>query len=191
MRKIILASTSPHRKELLEKAGLVFEVVPSTYEEDMTLNLTPGELAKFLSKGKAETVAKDFDDAIIISADTFASLDNEIIGKPKTIEIAHKMLRTLSGRTHTVFTGFTIMDTKNNKIVSKIVKTRVSFKNLSDEMINDYIKDGNTLKYAGSYTLYDIMDKFIEKIEGDHSNIIGLPVEAVMKTLKEFHIIPK
>ena len=84
MRKIILASTSPHRKELLEKAGLVFEIVPSDYEEDMTLDLAPGELAKFLSRGKAENVAKNFNDAVIISADTFASLDNEVIATSST-----------------------------------------------------------------------------------------------------------
>ena len=168
MRKIILASTSPKRKEMLEEAGLVFEVVPSNYEEDMTLNLIPSELAKFLSKGKAENVAKDFEDAIIISADTFVYFENNILGKPHTVEKAYKMLRTLSGKTHSVFTGFTIIDTRENKIISKAVETKVSFKELSDEMINDYIRNGNPLRYAGSYTLNDIADKFIEKIEGDH-----------------------
>jgi septum formation protein len=188
MRKIILASTSLSRKKVLEGSGLIFEVVPSDYEEDMTLNLEPGELAKFLSRGKAENVAKNFDNAIIISADTFALLDNKVIGKPRTVEYAHIMLRTLSGRTHTVITGFTIMDTKENKTISKVVETKVSFKELSDEMIHDYVKDGNTLRYAGSYTLNEIMNEFIEKIEGEHSNIIGLPIDAVMETLKEFNI---
>lgn len=188
MKKIILASTSPHRRELLEKAGLVFEVIPGNYEEDMTLDMIPSELAKFLSKGKAESVAKDFNDAIIISADTFVSIDNKILGKPHTEEKAKITLNTLSGRTHSVFTGFTIIDTKNNKVVSKAIETKVTFKELTDEMINDYIKNGNPLKYAGSYTLNDINDKFIESIEGDHNNIIGLPVDAVMETLKEFEL---
>ncbi|MFA6585817.1 MAG: nucleoside triphosphate pyrophosphatase [Candidatus Paceibacterota bacterium] len=188
MRKIILASTSPRRKELLEKIGLVFEVIPSNYEEDMTLDLMPDELAEFLSKGKAKDVAKNFNDAIIISADTFVSLDGKIIGKPHTIERAKTTLRTLSGKTHSVFTGFTIIDTKKDKIVSRAVETRVSFKELSDEMIDDYIKNDNPLKYAGSYTLNDIVDKFIEKIEGDPLNIVGLPVGAVMETLKEFNV---
>lgn len=189
MKKIILASTSPRRKELLEKAGLVFKIVPSDYEEDMTLDLIPSELAKFLSRGKAETVAKNFKDAIIISADTFVSIDNKILGKPHTEERAKITLRTLSGKTHSVFTGFTIIDTKNNKVVSKAIETKVTFKELSDEIIDDYIKNGNPLKYAGSYTLNDVTDKFIEKIEGDHNNIIGLPVDAVTETLKEFNII--
>ncbi|KKP86489.1 MAG: Maf-like protein, septum formation protein, partial [Parcubacteria group bacterium GW2011_GWC1_35_8] len=128
MRKIILASTSPRRKELLEKAGLIFDVIPSNYEEDMTLDLIPEELAKFLSKGKAIDVAKNFNDAIIISADTFVSLDDKIIGKPHTEEKAKITLKTLSGKTHSVFTGFTIIDTKKDKIVSKVVETKVSFK---------------------------------------------------------------
>jgi septum formation protein len=188
MRKIILASTSPHRKEMLEKAGLIFDVVPSDYEEDMTLDLEPGELAKFLSKGKAETVAKDFEDAIIISADTFVSFENKIIGKPHTIEKAYETLRTLSGKTHSVFTGFTIIDTREKKMISKAVETKVSFKELSNKMINDYILNGNPLRYAGSYTLNEIADKFIEKIEGDRLSIIGLPINTVMETLKEFNI---
>ena len=189
MKKIILASTSSHRKELLENAGLIFEVASSDYEEDMTLDLMPDELAKFLSRGKAESVAKNFEDAIIISADTFVSFQNKVIGKPHTEEKAKITLRTLSGNTHSVFTGFTIIDTKKDKSISKVVETKVTFKELSDEMIDDYIRNGNPLKYAGSYTLGDIMDKFIEKIEGDSSNIIGLPVDTVMKTLKEFGII--
>jgi septum formation protein len=188
MKRIILASTSPQRKELLEKEGLLFEIVATNYEEDMTLKMKPDELAMFLSKGKAESVAKNFEDAIIISADTFVSLEDKIIGKPHTKEKAHHTLRTLSGKTHSVFTGFTIIDTKDNKIVSRVVETKVSLKELSDELIQDYINTGNPLKYAGSYTLPDIIDTFIEKIEGDHSNIIGLPIDEVLKTLKDFGI---
>ena len=188
MRKIILASTSPRRKELLEKAGLVFEVVPCDYEEDMTLLLAPAELAKFLSREKAHSVAGNFEDAIILSADTFVSLDGKIIGKSHTKEKAKIILNILSGKTHSVFTGFTIIDTKDGKVVSRAIETKVTFKKLSDKMIEDYIKNGNPLKYAGSYTLYDVLDKFIEKIEGDHLNIIGLPVDAVLETLKEFNI---
>ncbi|MFA6251055.1 MAG: Maf family protein [Candidatus Paceibacterota bacterium] len=186
MRKIILASSSPRRKELLEKQGLIFDISPSDYEEDMTLDLSPEELAKFLSRGKAESVAKNFLDAVILSADTFVSIDGVVIGKPHTTDKARETLKKLSGKTHSVFTGFTIVDTQNNLIVSKSVETKVSFKELSDEMIENYIKTGNPLKYAGSYTLPDIIDTFIEKIEGDHNNIIGLPVGEVMTTLKEF-----
>jgi septum formation protein len=188
MRKIILASTSPERKKLLEKVGLVFEVIPSDYEEDMTLDMSPVELVSYLSKGKGEAVASKVENAIIISADTFILFKDNIIGKPHTEEKAFITLRTLSGETHSVLTGFTIIDTKENKKISKVVETRVSFKHLSDEAINNYIKEGKPLNYAGSYTLGDIFDKFIEKIEGDHNNIIGLPVDDVLETLKEFSI---
>lgn len=188
MQKIILASASPKRKELLEEAGLIFEVVSSDYEEDMTLDLVPSELAKFLSKGKAQAVAKNFKDAIIISADTFIYIDNQIIGKPHTKENAKIILKKLSGNTHSVFTGFTIINTKDGKTISEVVETKVTFKELSDEIILDYIEDGNPLKYAGSYTLKDVTDKFINKIEGDHNNIIGLPVDAVLKSLDKFII---
>jgi septum formation protein len=188
MKKIILASTSPERKKLLEKAGFVFEVVPSNYKEDMTLDMPPKELAIFLSKGKGEDVANRTKDAIIISADTFVLFNNQLIGKPHTEEKAFVTLKTLSGNTHSVITGFTIMDKKENKIISKVVETDVTFKKLSDEIINKYIKEGKPLKYAGSYTLDDIFDTFIEKIEGNHDNIIGLPIDEVMEVLKEFNI---
>ncbi len=188
MRKIILASTSPKRKQLLENAGMDFEVVSSNYEEDMTIDLPPSELAMFLSHGKAESVISNFNDAIIISADTFVSIDNKIIGKPHTKEMAKITLEKLCGRTHSVFTGYTIIDTKNNNKISKSVETKVTFKTLTEEMIDNYIEEGNPLKFAGSYTLNDIKDKFIEKIEGDHNNIIGLPVDDVLKTLREFNV---
>lgn len=97
-------------------------------------------------------------------------------------------LEKLSGRTHSVFTGYTIIDTKNNKKISKSVETKVTFKTLTEEMIDNYIEEGNPLKFAGSYTLNDIRDKFVEKIEGDHNNIIGLPVDDVLKTLRELDI---
>lgn len=188
MRRIILASTSLRRKELLEKASFDVEVFPSNYEEDMTIDLIPVELAKFLSKGKALAIVDSFEDAIIISADTFVFFNGKIIGKPHTEEDAKITLKMLSGNTHSVFTGFTIIDTKKNKTISRAVETKVSFKELSDEMIEGYIKNGNPLKYAGSYTLYDVMDTFIEKIEGDHLNVVGLPVDAVVNSLKEFDL---
>lgn len=191
MKKIILASASPERKKLLEDAGLVFEVIPSNYEEDMTLDMEPKELAIFLSRGKGEDVANKTDNAIVIAADTFVSFHNQLIGKPHTEERAFATLKTLSGNTHSVITGFTIIDIKENKIVSKVVETKVSFRELSNEMINDYIKEGRPLKFAGAYTLGDIFDKFVEKIEGDYDNVIGLPVNAVMETLKEFNIMRK
>ena len=188
-RKIILASASPKRKELLAKTGLKFEVASSDYEEDMTLPLPPDKLAKFLSKGKALSVVPKYKNAIIISADTFVSFRGKVIGKPHTKEKAFEMLSELSGRTHSVFTGFTIINTKNKKIISNAVETKVTFKKLSPEMINEYIKNGKPLKYAGAFTLRDIEARgFVKKIEGDENNVIGLPVQSVLKELKKFGV---
>jgi septum formation protein len=188
MKKIILASVSPQRKVLLEETGLSFEVIPSNYEEDMTLALPPDELVKFLSKKKAENVAENCKNAVIISADTIVYTENKILGKPLTIEKAKQTLRTLSGKTHSVFTGFTIFDTVENRIISKTVESKVSFRKMSDDIINDYIEKENPLKFAGSYTISNLSDIFIEKIEGDPLNVLGLPVSVILDTLKEFGV---
>ena len=127
IRRIILASTSPKRKELLAQTGLKFEVVSSDYEEDMTLPLPPLELAKFLSKGKALSVAGKYKNAIIISADTFVSFRGKVIGKPHTKKKAFETLKNFSGKTHSVFTGFTIIDTRSKKISSKVVEVKMTF----------------------------------------------------------------
>ncbi len=188
-RKIILASTSIKRKELLEKTGLKFEVVSSDYVEDMTLPLPPDKLVKFLSKGKAKSVAPKYKNAIIVSADTIACFKSKIFGKPYIKKKAFEMLNQLSGHTLSAFTGFTIIDTKNGNIISKAVETKLTFKKLSPKMIKEYIKNGKPLKYAGAFTLRDIEARgFIQKIEGDADNVIGLPVDTVMKTLKKFGI---
>ncbi len=188
-RKIILASTSPKRKELLLQTGLKFEVVSSDYEEDMTLPLPPDELVRFLSKGKGELVALKYKDAIVISADTILYFKGKIFGKPHTKKKAFEMLSELSGHTPSAFTGFTIIDTKNKKIISKAVETKVTFEKLSSKMINEYIKNGKPLKYAGAFTLRDVEVRgFIKKIEGSADNVIGLPIQSVLKELRKFGI---
>ncbi len=185
-RKIILASTSPRRKQLLEKTGLHFEIFPGNYEEDMTLPMAPRELAKFLSKGKAESVVSRFPDALIIGADTFISFESKVLGKPHTAEKAKEMLSMLRGKQHSVLTGFAVIDTKSGKIINDVVETKIYFKNYLDKEIDDYIATGEPLDKAGAYTLQGIGEKLIEKIEGDRDSAIGLPVDHVLKALKEF-----
>ena len=188
-RKIILASTSPKRKELLGNAGLKFEVVSSDYKEDMTLPLPPDELVRFLSKGKGESAASKYKNAIIISADTILYSNGKIFGKPHTKKKAFEMLSELSGRTHSAFTGFTIIDTKDKKIVSRTVETKITFKKLSPRMINEYIKNGKPFRYGGAFHLRDIEPRgFIKKVDGDEDNVIGLPVQSVLKELKKFGV---
>jgi len=188
MRKIILASTSPRRKELLAKTCLVFEAVASNYEEDMTLPMSPSELVKFLSRGKAESVAQNYEDAIIIGGDTFISFNGLILGKPHTRERAKEMLKILSNNEHLVLTGYTIIDTKSKKIVSEVVEAKIKFKDLSDKEIDEYVDTGEPLSRAGAYAIQTIKDKFVVSMNGDYDSIIGLPVTDLMLSLKSFDI---
>lgn len=187
MRKIILASTSPRRKELLEKAGLVFEIVASDYEEDMTLPLSPSDLVKFLSRGKAESVALKFSDAIVIGGDTIVFLDDNVLGKPHTNKRAKEMLTMLSGKEHSVFSGFTIIDTFNKKIFSGVVEVKVKLRNISSDEIDEYIKTGEPLSRAGGYAIQTIKDTFVESMTGDYDSIVGFPITEIMKALKSFN----
>ena len=188
MRKIILASSSPRRKEILSKSSLPFEIIPSQYEEDMTLAMEPDELAKHLSSGKAEDVAKKATDAIVIGADTFLTVDGHILGKPHTEAKAKEMLQLLSGSTHSVFTGYTIIDTKSKKKISKAVETVVYFKSLSEQEIEGYINTGEPLELAGAYAIQNMGSMFVKKIDGDYSNIMGFPLFNIVEDLKEFGI---
>jgi len=188
MRKIILASTSPRRKELLEKTGLPFEIVASNYEEDMTLVLPPHELAKHLSKGKADAVAQDYKDAIIIAADTFIVFGDKILGKPHTPKKAKETLAMLSGGTHSIVTGFTIIDTQTGKNISRTTETKVHFRKLTIEEIDAYVATGEPLDKAGAYGIQGLGSELVDKIEGSFSNVVGLPVEEVMVALKDFGI---
>jgi len=188
MKKIILASQSPRRKQLLEQIGLKFEIDPGNYEEDMTLKMEPNKLAEFLSLGKAKDVAGRHKDSIIISADTIVAVDNEVFGKPKTPEKAKYMLRKLSDRPHSVITGFTIIDTKTNKQISKSIETKVYFKNLSEQEIDSYIATGEPLDKGGGYAIQGKAALFVEKIEGDYFNIVGLPILALAEELRNFDI---
>lgn len=188
MRKIILASTSPRRKELLEKAGLVFDIEASNYEEDMSLPLTPGELVKFLSRKKAENIALNHNDAIIISGDTIVFSEGSVFGKPHTPSRAKEMLKILSGKEHSVFSGFTVIDTLNNKIFSDAVEAKVKFRNISDDEIDEYIKTGEPLSRAGGYAIQTVKDIFVESMNGDYNSIVGFPIDEIMKTLKSFGI---
>jgi len=188
MRKVVLASASPRRRELLEKIGLKFEVDPSDFAEAASGDLEPHIQAKQLSLAKAKTTAEKYPDAIIIAADTFGVLDGQIIGKPRTGSAAKKMLRMLSGRSHLVITGFTIMDTGSGKHISRSIETKVYFRTLTDAEIDDYVSTGEPLDKAGAYAIQELGAIFIKKIVGDYYNVIGLPLCAVTESLKQFGI---
>ena len=188
MAQIILASGSPRRKELLAEIVRDFIVIPSSYNEDMTLKMDPQKLALYLSDGKAEDVAKHFPDAIIIAADTFVTIDNEILGKPKDLEEAKKMLRKESGKEQLVITGLTVMSKLVKKKIQKVVLSKVYMRELTEDEIEEYVTTHEVLDKSGSYAIQEIGDKFVIKVAGSYTNIMGLPVEDIREVLSQFGI---
>lgn len=188
MKTIILASGSPRRKELLEKLGIKFEVEPSGFEETVVPSLMPDELVKQLSAGKAKNIASKHQNALVIGADTIVSFKNTVLGKPQTKEKAKEMLRALSGNVHSVFTGFTIIDTDSGKIISKAVETKVHFRKLTDQEIDNYVNTDEPLDKAGAYAIQGIGALLVEKIDGDCNNVVGLPLAELAISLRDFGI---
>jgi septum formation protein len=188
VRKIVLASSSPRRKELLEKIGLKFTVDPSDFPEDLRSDLKPEGLVKFISMGKAGAVAPRYRDALVIAADTIGVLRGKIIGKPHTPEAARQMLLELSGKSHRVITAFTIIDTASRKSRTRVVETRVYIKTLSPLEVNNYIKTGEPLDKAGAYAVQGLGAVIVQKIVGDYYNVVGLPLTALVESLKDFGV---
>ena len=188
MKKISLASTSPRRQEILSNSGLKFTAVASNYKEDMNLKLTPLALAKFLSKNKALAIIGHYPNHIIIGADTFVVLNNKLLGKPHTANKAKKMLKMISGKSLSIITGFTIIDTPSNKSVSRAVETRVSIKKLTDKEITAYVKTREPLDKAGAFAIQGRGAMLIKKISGDYFNAVGLPLFGLLQELKKFGI---
>ena len=177
MRRIILASASPRRKALLEELGLKFEVIVSSFDEESIKIKNPKKLVETLSKKKAQEVANKIPDAIVIGADTVITLDNTILGKPRDKKDAQRMLSILSGKVHSVITGFTIIDSLHKISITKSLGTKVYFKKLNLKQIKEYIDTGEPMDKAGAYAIQEEGGKFVAKIEGDYSNIVGLPLD--------------
>lgn len=186
--QIILASASPRRKELLRKLGLKFKIVKSNFKEDLDLPLSPKRLVELLSYGKAAAVAKHFSTHTVIAADTVVVYQNKVLGKPHTPKEAVRMLKMLSGKHHSVFTGITVMNKSLGKKISLAVKSKVAFRDLSRGEITKYVKTGEPLDKAGAYAIQAGAAVFISKITGDYTNIIGLPIPALLQILKKFGI---
>ena len=187
-RTIILASASPRRKEILEKTGLKFKVDESDYEEKTDPGLKPHDLARFLSREKARDVARRHRNALVIAADTIVVLRGRLFGKPRNEEHAKEMLKALSGKAHSVITGFTIIDTAGKKELSRSVESKVFFKRLSADEIEAYIRSGEPLDKAGAYGIQGLGAVMVKKIEGDFFNVMGLPLDALAESLKKFGV---
>lgn len=194
MKTIVLASKSPRRKVLLKQLGLKFVVVPSLVDESLNARLKPKGQAEALSEKKAIAVLNKLREknerreVVILSADTIVAMDDEVLGKPKDEKEAKRMLRKLSGKKHSVVTGFTIIDTESKKSVVKSVETFVYFKKLSEREIGEYIRHEKLSDKAGAYAIQGIGAVFIEKIEGDFFNVVGLPLFEVANELRKFGI---
>jgi len=185
---IILASSSPRRKQLLEQIGLTFEVHSSDIEEILDKTLKPRQQVESLSKQKADAVAKKFKNAVIIAADTMVALDGEVYGKPKDKADAMHMLKKFSGQKHSIVTGFTIIDKATGKEVTRSTETIVWFKELSQDEIEQYIEREKPFDKAGAYAIHELASVFVEKVEGDFFGGVGLSVYLVTKELKKFGI---
>lgn len=190
MKKIILASASPRRRELLEQIGAVFEVCPAIGEEKIT-KTEPGEAAEELSRGKCREVFQSLeDDVTVIGADTIVVLDGKILGKPGSADEAVQMLSSLRGRSHQVFTGVTVMSREGEKTqtVTFHESTQVSFYPMSDKEIEEYVSDGEPMDKAGAYGIQGKGAVFIREIRGDYNNVVGLPVARLYQELKNMGI---
>jgi len=188
MRKIVLASASPRRKELLTQLHLEFEVEPSEYLEAIDRKFSPVAVVRFLSQEKASAVASKHPDSLIIAADTIGVIDGQVIGKPESSADALKMLRRLSGRTHTVITGFTVLDTSTGRTITHTVKTEVTFHRLTKADIGAYVATGEWLDKAGAYAIQGRGAVLIQEIRGDYYNVVGLPLSALARALKKFGV---
>ncbi len=188
--EIILASQSPRRKEILSLLDIPFKIMVSDADETVDESLPAYFIAESLSLKKAAAVAKNIEtEAIVIGADTIVVSDGKILGKPKDAQNAAAMLASLSGRTHSVISGVTVLDTKSAKSESFYVETEVTFAELTATEIADYVASGEPLDKAGAYGIQGQGGKFVEKISGDYFNVVGLPLNKLYQVLKkEFNI---
>ncbi|MBR3039671.1 MAG: septum formation inhibitor Maf [Lachnospiraceae bacterium] len=188
--KWILASASPRRKELLTRIGLDFEVIVSDADENIEEELKPDELVKALSEIKARAVweeckkNRDMSDVAVIGSDTIVFHNGTVLGKPKDEEDAFRMLRSLSGETHSVFTGVTLILPKE-EIVQFASETKVTFAELSDAEILRYIATKDPMDKAGSYGIQSLGGAFVKRIEGEYATVVGFPIGEFCEILRK------
>ncbi|MFZ9000464.1 MAG: Maf family protein [Bacteriovoracaceae bacterium] len=183
--KLVLASGSPRRKELISHLGIPFIVRPSHIEE-ITEEFVPKQVALDLAKKKGDDVFSklDEDNYLVVSSDTLVTLDERIYGKPKDENEAKKILLELSGKTHEVYTGVYLRD--RNKSSGFVVSTKVSFASITDDLLHPYLKTKESLDKAGAYGIQGAGLTFIENIEGSYSNVVGFPLYEFIQELKRF-----
>ena len=184
--KIILASASPRRSDLLAKMGYEFEVIPADIDETVYPGADPAGEAVRLAVAKAEEVAGHGSPAVVIGADTLCALEGDILGKPRDREHAAEMLGRLSGTRHHTITGICVLDTASGRRVAEAVSTAVTMRPMTDEQIREYVDSGEADGKAGAYAIQETADRYVVEIEGSFDNVVGLPTERLAEILAEF-----
>src|SRR4051812_47065435 len=184
--KVILASGSPRRRQLLELIGIQHEVKPSNVDEKIKGKETPRKHAERLAREKASVFAKADPDSVIIAADTIVVIDGKILGKPANAVDAGSMLALLNGRTHTVFTAVAVA--RGSKLKSGVEEVHVKFRKLTDNEIDSYIATGEPMDKAGAYGIQGFGATIVERIEGDYFAVMGLPIVRLVRLLAELGV---
>ncbi|PDY45784.1 Maf family protein [Bacillus pseudomycoides] len=184
MKKLILASGSPRRKELLELAGVPFEIVVSEIEETIGAYSSPADIVMSLALQKASAVVEHHEDSVVLGADTIVTYESRILGKPKDESEAKEILQLLSGKTHEVYTGVALIS--KEKTVTFYERTEVTFWELTEEEIDAYIATKEPLDKAGSYGIQGKGSIFVQHIQGDYYSVVGLPIARLVRELKQF-----
>jgi len=189
MQTLILASSSPRRKDLLEQIKMSFKIIPSNVEENIgLLKGAPTDKVEELATMKARDVANGLNEGLVLGADTIVVIGDEILGKPKDDDDAFYMLSKLSGKEHQVITGLALIDIETNTIRIAHETTYIRFRELSSDMIRNYINSGEPQGKAGSYAIQEIGAVLVEEIRGCYSNVVGLPLTRLSKMLEDFKI---
>lgn len=189
--KIVLASNSPRRKELLHQIFDDFDIIKSGFNEEDVKEKDPNKLVQILSLKKTEEVFKkvesDYLKLIVIGGDTLVYFDRQVLGKPKDEEDAYNTLKKLQGNKNEVYSAFTVMMKKEGKITKEtnLTKSIVAMKSMTDEEIKEYIKTGEPLDKAGSYAVQGIGSKYIQNIDGSYNSVVGLDIEKLKEMLKK------
>ena len=183
--RIVLASTSPRRSELLNAVGVTFEAIPGAVNESPFHDEAPADYIMRLARAKAIDVAKNFEQGLFIGADTIVVLDGKMLGKPVDEADARSMLRQLSGKWHAVMTGLSLFDAGSRREVADFDKTLVRMARLGEQEIDWYVKTGEPMDKAGAYAIQGKASVFVDEIAGNYHNVVGLPIPLLYRLARQ------
>ncbi len=186
--KIVLASSSPRRIALLEDLGVDFIQVNPVHRENKSI-MDPGKRVEVNAHGKAESIAPQHPNSLIIGSDTVIFHKGRILGKPKDLVDAKKMIRSLSGQQHIVYTGVSLIDTVSGRTLTMHEETEVWFEELSDDAVDQYVMTGEPLDKAGAINIQGLGGHLVDRVKGSFSNVVGLPLELLREMLAEFEVL--